>query len=166
MKLFYREAEEKDLSSLVELLADDKLGKTREDLSHPINQGYLDALRSILRDSNNELIVVEYEHQLIGMLKLTYIPYLSHIGSKRCLIENVRIQSKFRGKGLGTDFFHWAVQRAKEKKCNMMQLTSDKQRPEALSFYESLGFVASHEGFKLKLLPGLPLTTRHARPSK
>ena len=35
--------------------------------------------------------------------------------------------------------------------CGLVQLTSDKQRPEARRFYESLGFVASHEGMKLAL---------------
>jgi hypothetical protein len=32
-----------------------------------------------------------------------------------------------------------------------VQLTSDKRRREAIRFYESLGFVASHEGMKLDL---------------
>jgi hypothetical protein len=33
----------------------------------------------------------------------------------------------------------------------MLQLTSDKTRPDALRFYEAMGFVASHEGLKLHL---------------
>jgi hypothetical protein len=33
----------------------------------------------------------------------------------------------------------------------MLQLTTDKARPDALRFYEKLGFVASHHGMKLKL---------------
>ena len=33
----------------------------------------------------------------------------------------------------------------------MAQLTTDKARPDARRFYESLGFVASHEGMKLRL---------------
>jgi len=32
----------------------------------------------------------------------------------------------------------------------MVQLTTDKSRPEALAFYEKLGFVHSHAGMKLK----------------
>jgi hypothetical protein len=32
-----------------------------------------------------------------------------------------------------------------------VQLTSNKQRKDAHRFYERLGFVASHEGFKLAL---------------
>ena len=33
----------------------------------------------------------------------------------------------------------------------MLQLTTDRQRADARRFYESLGFVASHEGMKLRL---------------
>lgn len=47
-------------------------------------------------------------------------------------------------------FVH-AIERARERDCHLVQLTSDKQRPDALRFYEKLGFVASHEGFKLAL---------------
>jgi len=94
---------------------------------------------------------VKNNGNLIGMLQLTFIPYLSHQGSWRCLIESVRIQSQFRGKGLGTEFIKWAIDRARQRNCKLMQLTSDKQRPRAIQFYEKLGFQASHEGFKLKL---------------
>lgn len=86
---------------------------------------------------------------LLGILQLTYIPYLTYKGSWRCLIEGVRIHKDYRGKGLGTELFKWAIQRAKEKNCNIVQLTSNKERIEAIRFYESLGFEASHEGFKL-----------------
>jgi GNAT superfamily N-acetyltransferase len=83
------------------------------------------------------------------MMQLTFIPYLTHTGSWRCLIEGVRIARRFRGQGLGQQFIKWAIQRAAEKNCSIVQLTSDKQRPDALRFYESLGFEATHEGFKL-----------------
>ena len=86
------------------------------------------------------------------MLQLTYIPYLTYIGSWRCLIEGVRIHSGYRGQGLGRRLFEWAIQRAKERNCRLLQLTSDKTRGDALRFYESLGFVASHEGFKLHFI--------------
>ncbi len=33
----------------------------------------------------------------------------------------------------------------------MVQLTTDKRRPDALRFYETVGFVATHEGLKLPL---------------
>jgi GNAT superfamily N-acetyltransferase len=151
MDLEFREAVSLDLSQLVSLLADDELGSKREDPSMPINSRYIDAMKSILADPNNELIVVQKQASIVGMLQLTFIPYLTHIGSWRCLIEGVRIDKKFRGKGYGTCFFQWAIERARIKQCRIVQLTSDKQRPDALRFYESLGFRATHEGFKLDL---------------
>jgi len=45
--------------------------------------------------------------------------------------------------------FTWAIERAKERKAHLIQLTTDKKRPDALRFYEKLGFQATHEGMKL-----------------
>ncbi len=45
----------------------------------------------------------------------------------------------------------WAIDEARMRQCALVQLTSDKQRPDAHRFYAHLGFVASHEGFKLGL---------------
>ena len=151
MKPTFREARESDLASLVAMLADDAIGATREDTSSPVNPAYVDTFRSIVADPNNELIVIEHEGRPAGMLQLTFIPYLSHTGSWRCLIESVRIARAFRNAGLGTLCFNWAIDRARERGCKLVQLTSDKQRADAIRFYESLGFVASHEGFKLGL---------------
>ena len=151
MNLEFRKATETDVSNLVNLLADDDLGSQREDISMPPNQSYIDAFHGIERDPNNELTVVESNGELVGMLQLTFIPYLTHTGSWRCLIEGVRIARNFRGHGLGSEFIRWAIKRAIEKNCRIVQLTSDKQRPDALRFYESLGFQATHEGFKLRI---------------
>jgi GNAT superfamily N-acetyltransferase len=151
MNLTFRDAAKADISELVKLLSNDHLGAKREDLSTPLNQRYINAFKRIDKDPNNELTIVESNGDLVGMLQLTFIPYLTHIGSSRCLIESVRISKNYRGQGLGTNFINWAIARAKEKSCSIVQLTSDKQRPDALRFYESLGFKATHEGFKLKL---------------
>ncbi|EKY4874144.1 GNAT family N-acetyltransferase [Vibrio alginolyticus] len=151
MELKYRSAELEDLESLVALLSNDPLGSKREDASIPLNSAYLEAFEAITRDSNNELLVVELENSLVGMLQITFIPYLTHIGSWRCLIEGVRIHSDYRGRGFGEKMFEYAIEQAKNKGCTIVQLTSDKQRPDAIRFYEKLGFKATHEGFKLPL---------------
>ena len=151
MKLSFRQALESDLPALIAMLADDPLGAAREDPSTPPNRRYLEAWQEIDADPNNQLTVVENDGELVGMLQLTFIPYLTHTGSRRCLIEGVRIHRDHRGRGLGSEFIRWAIERARERGCNLVQLTSDKQRPDALRFYESLGFTASHEGFKLGL---------------
>ena len=63
----------------------------------------------------------------------------------------MRIDKSQRGGGLGSMLVLEAIERAKQKNCRLVQLTSDKARPEAIQFYEKLGFTASHEGLKLKL---------------
>ncbi len=151
LRLRYRQALAADIPALVAMLADDELGATREDGSEPPNQRYLSAFRSIDEDPNNELVVVEADGDRAGMLQLTFIPYLTHTGSWRCLIEGVRIARDYRGRGLGGEFIRWAIDRARQRDCALVQLTSDKKRPDAIRFYQSLGFKATHEGFKLKL---------------
>lgn len=149
--LTFRPAEADDLENLVDMLADDELGAKREDDSRPVNPRYLDAFAAIDSDPNNELIVAEDGAALIGMMQLTFIPYLSRLGAWRCLIESVRVHKDCRGQGFGRAMFVRAISRACEKNCELVQLTSDKQRSGALSFYRSLGFEATHEGFKLNL---------------
>jgi len=151
LNLVFREATEADLPKLVQMLANDDLGSKREDISSPLNSRYSQAFTAIDRDPNNELIVAENNNEIVGMLQLTFIPYLTHTGSWRCLIEGVRIHADHRGKGLGSQFFEWAIDRAKQRQCSIVQLTSDKSRPDAIKFYHSLGFKDTHEGFKLAL---------------
>jgi GNAT superfamily N-acetyltransferase len=113
---------------------------------------YYAAFEAIERDPNNELIVAETaDGQLAGMLQLTFIPYLTYRGGWRALVEGVRVVAQMRSRGVGRRLFEWAIERARERGCHMIQLTSDKARPDAIRFYESLGFVASHEGMKLHL---------------
>ena len=151
MELTYRQASGSDIRKIVHLLADDELDATREDVSSTLNPLYLKAFHAIANDPNNELIVAELAGELVGVLQLTFIPYLTHTGSWRCLIEGVRIARPHRSKGLGTEFIRWAINRAKQRQCSIVQLTSDKRRTEAIRFYTSLGFKTTHEGFKLKI---------------
>jgi GNAT superfamily N-acetyltransferase len=81
-------------------------------------------------------------------LQITFIQYLTHQGNTRAQVESVRVRDDQRGKGIGEKMFQWAIHRAKEKGAQLVQLTSDKKRPDAVRFYEKLGFTASHEGLK------------------
>lgn len=150
MEIKFRKATKEDVFYIVEMLSDDPLGKLREAFANPLPDQYYQAFELINNDPNQELIVVENEQQeIIGTLQLTFIPYLTYQGGIRAQIEAVRIKKTYRGKGLGEQFFQWAINRAKEKGAHVLQLTSDKKRPDAIRFYEKLGFIASHEGMKL-----------------
>ena len=84
------------------------------------------------------------------MLQLSFIPGLTYQGGWRGLIEGVRVAKAYRGQGIGKVLIQGAVERCVQKGCTLVQLTTDKQRPEALAFYQSLGFMNSHHGLKLK----------------
>jgi len=147
-----RQAIENDLPAIVQMIANDELGKLREDYQVPLPQKYHDAFELIKTDANQELVVMENESgQIIGTLQLSFIQYLTYQGGIRAQIEAVRVLEKYRGKGIGRQLFEWAIQRAIEKGAHIVQLTTDKKRPEAIQFYEKLGFTSSHVGMKLHL---------------
>lgn len=146
-----RRAAEGDLPGIVAMLADDALGATRENASLPLDAAYTDAFRAIDTDPNQILAVATRDSALVGCLQVTFIPGLSRRGAWRAQIESVRVDSSARGSGLGRLMFEWAIDLARDRGCGLVQLTSDSARPAAHRFYESLGFVASHTGFKLTL---------------
>jgi GNAT superfamily N-acetyltransferase len=151
MDLQFRRASRDDVPRIVQMLADDALGATRESYEDPLPPSYFDAFAAIDADPNNELIVAVLDAHVVGVLQLTFIPYLTYRGSWRALIEGVRVASEARDRGIGHALFAWAIARAKERGCNIVQLTTDKKRADALRFYESLGFRATHDGMKLHL---------------
>lgn len=136
----------------VYLLYNDELGKNRENFITPLPKSYIDAFENIDSDPNQELIVVKtLDGTIAATLKLNYIQTLTHQAARRVQIEGVRVSEIFRGRGLGTSIFEWAIERAKSRGARIIQLTSDKRRPSAIHFYEKLGFKASHEGMKIML---------------
>ena len=144
-----RRAVASDLPAIVRLLADDGLGRTRE--SGPEDAAYARAFAAIEADPNNAVYVVDQDGEVLGCAQLTLIPGLTRRGATRALIEGVRVSPTRRGEGLGRWFLQRLVALARENGCALIQLTSDKRRTDAHRFYESLGFAASHVGFKLSL---------------
>ena len=146
-----RRATREDLPRIVQMLADDAIGATRERAETPLPAEYWTAFAAIAADERQLLVVAVLEGAIVGTLQLTFIPYLTHRGGERAQIEGVRVDAGQRGSGIGRQLLQWAIEQAHERGCRMVQLTTDKRRPDARRFYESLGFVASHEGMKLPL---------------
>ncbi len=151
----FRQARRSDLAEIIQLLVDDPIGRTRDVFSEPLDDRYTSAFEAIDQDSNQFLAVIVDQSTgtgtVVGCMQLSFIPGLSRTGMWRGQIENVRVAASLRGGGVGRRFFEWAIERFRERGCGLVQLTSDKTRPDALRFYASLGFEASHEGLKLML---------------
>ena len=147
----FRRARAADLPAIVALLANDILGQQREDASSPPNPNYVDAFQAILADPNQLQMVATSNGEVIGTLQLTFIPGLARKGAWRGQIEAVRIAETHRGSGVGQQMFEWAIDQCRARGCNLVQLTTDKTRSDAHRFYDRLGFVDSHIGYKLAL---------------
>lgn len=148
----FRRAELRDLKAIVGMLADDPLGAQRERPAESLLPAYVVAFEAIDRDPNIELIVAEdSEGMAIAVLQLTFTPFMTNQGAWRANIEGVRVVRDRRRSGLGRQLLTWAIDRVRQRNCDVVQLTTDKQRTDARRFYTTLGFVASHEGMKLKL---------------
>jgi len=149
--MIFRKANREDLPAIVQMLANDKLGKYREKYQDPLPASYYDAFDAIDSDPNQELVVAENTHGVIGTLQLTFTPGLTYQGGWRASIEAVRVRDDMTGKGIGHQLIEWAIQRARDRNAILVQLTSNKERPDAIRFYEQIGFSATHEGLKIFL---------------
>jgi GNAT superfamily N-acetyltransferase len=149
--MIFRDATRADLPVIVQMLAADQLGATRETVTEPIADAYVAAFERIEADPNNRLIVADDNGQVVGCLQLTYIPGLSFSGGIRAEIEGVRVHQRVRGQGVGHKLIRWSIDEAKRHGCRLVQLTTNIVRKDAQRFYLDLGFVASHVGMKLDL---------------
>ncbi len=148
----FRAATRADVPAILRLLADDEVSRERDGVvPEGEDAAYWSAFEAIDADPRNELIVAEEDGAVVGTCQLTFTPSLSRRGAERMTIEAVRVRGDLRGRGVGRAMMLWALARARERGCRLAQLTTDKRRTDAHRFYESLGFVASHEGMKLAL---------------
>jgi GNAT superfamily N-acetyltransferase len=147
-----RAARRADIPALVGLLAADQLGATRDGVRDQADRDAYDrAFQAIDADPAHILIVADRAGEIVGTMQLSFLPGLARRGALRAQIEAVRVAASTRGSGLGAAMLQWAIDEARRRDCALVQLTTDKARTDAHRFYQRLGFVASHEGMKLKL---------------
>ena len=95
-------------------------------------------LARLVKDEDLHLFVTEVDGRLAGMLTLTFCETLSR---RKYWIEDVIVDSSFRGMGLGRSLVRAAVDFAKKKEgLPTIYLTSNPSRISARSLYMSEGF--------------------------
>ena len=147
-----RRARRDDVGSIVAMLADDPLGSARERLEDPLPQVYFDAFERVAHDPNIQLIVAEDgEGAIVGCLQLCILPGVSSQGAPRGLLEDVRVASHCRSRGIGEQLVQWAVTEARARGCKLVELLTNHTRVDAQRFYERLGFARSHVGMTIQL---------------
>ena len=145
-----RPARREDVAAIVAMLADDHLGSARERVEDPLPASYYEAFARVERDQNIQLVVAESEGRVVGCLQLAILPGLSSQGGLRGLLEDVRVASDCRSRGIGEQLVQWAVTEAKARGCNLVELLTHHTRVDAQRFYERLGFARSHVGMTIR----------------
>ncbi|GAA2753135.1 GNAT family N-acetyltransferase [Amnibacterium kyonggiense] len=153
--LTLRRASAADLDALVALLSDDAVSATRGDVADPADlPAYAAALDAVLAAEGNDLLVAVDGDEVLGTMQLTRIPGMARRGTTRLLVEAVRVRSDRRSAGIGGAMLRWVQEdAARALDAGLVQLTSDAAREDAHRFYERLGFVGSHVGFKYRPAP-------------
>jgi len=147
-----RPARREDVPAITRLLADDDLGRSRENLTEPLAQAYFAAFDAIAADKRNILVVAEAsDGGILACLQVTFVPGLSYRGAERALIEDVRVDRRHRGQKIGRKLLDWAVSEARRRSCCMVELFVHETREPARRFYLGLGFKDSHSGMRLQL---------------
>ncbi len=146
-----RRARRDDVGAIVGMLADDPLGSARERLEDPLPPSYFRAFEALDRDPNIRLVVAEDgEGAVVGCLQLCILPGLSSQGASRGLIEDVRVATHCRSRGIGEQMVQWAVAEARARGCKLVELLTHHTRVDAQRFYVRLGFQPSHVGMTLR----------------
>jgi ribosomal protein S18 acetylase RimI-like enzyme len=146
-----RPARSNDVAAIVVMLADDALGRGRERIEDPLPPSYFQAFERVERHPNIQLVVAEDQGgEVVGCLQLCILPGLSSQGASRALIEDVRVASHCRSRGIGEQLAQWAVAEAQGQGCRLVELLTHNTRVDAQRFYKRLGFQASHVGMTVR----------------
>lgn len=146
-----RRARHDDVPVIVGMLADDRLGSARERIEDPLPQSYYAAFEKVDRDPNFKLVVAEdTDGAVVGCLQLCILPGISSQGASRGLLEDVRVASHCRSRGIGEQMVQWAVNEARANGCILVELLTHHTRTDAQRFYERLGFQRSHVGMTIR----------------
>jgi ribosomal protein S18 acetylase RimI-like enzyme len=146
-----RRARRDDVGAIVAMLADDHLGRGRERIEDPLPSSYFRAFDAVDRDPNIQLMVAaDANDAVVGCMQLCILPGLSSQGASRALIEDVRVATHCRSRGIGEQMVRWAIAEARGKQCNVIELLTQNTRVDAQRFYVKLGFQASHVGMTIR----------------
>ena len=95
--------------------------------SKPVNPQYLS-------DPNSTTIVISIEDIIVGVASIHIIKKLTRILG---IIEDVAVNEKYRGKGVGKKLVESLILIGKQKNCDKIVLSSSEENSK---FYEKIGF--------------------------
>lgn len=104
----------------------------------------------MLADPRQKLVVAERDGRIIASAVSVLVPNVTHDGRPYAILENVVVDAAERGRGVGEALVRHLAEEARQEGCYKVALTSNKRRAGAHRFYTRIGFIATHEGFRIE----------------
>lgn len=149
--ILVRLARREDVPAIVAMLASDDIGGHGDTLDEAAMSDYRRAFEDIDASSHQRLYVAEVNGEVVGTFQTVISRTLTARGGMTMTLRAVQTRADCRGRGIGAAMMRHALAEAEKAGVRLVDLSSNGNRKDAHRFYERLGFVASHVGFKLKL---------------
>ena len=145
-----RRARRDDVGVIVAMLADDPLGSGRERIEDPLPPSYFRAFEALEHDPNIRSWSREQGRRRRRLPAALHPAGIELAGRLARLIEDVRVATHCRSRGIGEQMVQWAVAEARARGCKLVELLTHNTRVDAQRFYKRLGFQPSHVGMTLR----------------
>jgi ribosomal protein S18 acetylase RimI-like enzyme len=147
MPIIVREASRADLPDILRLLAQPAM-----DDDHVLSLAEAERLFDRMADYPDYRIHVAIRGEgIVGSFALLIMDKLGHQGAPSGVIEDVVVDPRCQGQGIGKAMMREALRLCGEKGCDKVALSSNLKRERAHAFYESLGF--ERHGYSFKITP-------------
>jgi len=97
------------------------------------------ALREAINDLNGELLVAEYDGELVAFLHQVFFVDPLHAGANSD-ITSLFVKEDYRRRGIASQLLQKALQSAKRREVIEIHVTTRKDNKAAIKFYEKIGF--------------------------
>ncbi|MBB4865476.1 GNAT superfamily N-acetyltransferase [Pseudomonas nitritireducens] len=96
-------------------------------------------------------LVAERDGDLLGTCTLHLIEHIAHGFARSAILEDMVVDSRARGQGIGQALIGRAVEWARDRKCYKLALSSHQDREMAHRFYSAMGFAPHGVSLSLRL---------------
>lgn len=108
--------------------------------SDPLPDAALLALALDNQQPSRVTLVAERDGALLGTCTLHLIEHIAHGFARSAILEDMVVDSRARGQGIGQALIGRAVEWARDWKCYKLALSSHQDREMAHRFYAAMGF--------------------------
>ena len=109
------------------------------------------ALRAVVRNRDHVLLVAVKDGHIVGTNHVLIFRHLARALRPAAIVENMIVDSRHRGAGVGDELMGTALKIAHRYGCYKLSLTSNRKRTNAHRFYARFGMRHTHFGYTIYL---------------